>query len=111
MDLYQRKGFKTWKPANASRCVGPGRFISASQDILDAFDFVAVNKDEIHMVQVKSNESHASEARTLIDTIEMPKEVLRVVMCRIPGKPYHFKIWISRGGGVWGKDDVCNDDW
>lgn len=108
-EIYQRAGFVVWSPGRSSRCIGPGRFVSQPQDVFDAFDFLATTNIEIHWVQVKSGESHASEARTLIDTIPMPKGTVRVVMCRIPRKVGWFKAWINRGEG-WIRSAVIQND-
>ena len=108
-EIYSKAGFLVWSPGRSSRCIGPGKFISTPQDVFDAFDFIATSPIEIHWVQVKSNESHASEARTLIDTIPMPPGTIRVVVCRIKGKVGWFLAWVNRGAG-WIRSETIEND-
>ena len=97
MEVYKEWGYKTWHPANSSRAIGPGRFISQSQDICECFDFIAWNEQNIHLVQVKTwdkSEAAPSRARKLIDEGKFPIwSVNLVVMARIPMKPKRFVMW------------------
>lgn len=104
MAVFEELGARTWCPANSSRAVGPGRFISESQDIMEAFDFVAWHRYAIEFVQVKSQESHASEARRQIDDLGLPPPSLDLyytVLARIPRKPGQFIRWMKHRDGTW----------
>jgi hypothetical protein len=96
-------GFRTWKPGASVKRVRPGVFVSQSQDIARAFDFIAWNESEVHLIQSKSpgsNESHASEARKLIDSVGMdPTVVVQRVMMRV--KRYTFVVWTRQHDGSW----------
>lgn len=104
MAVYEKLGAGTWSPAKSSRCVGPDRWISQSQDIMEAFDFIGWNHRCIDFVQVKSGESHASEARKLIDELDLPypsRDIAYIVLMRIPRKPRRFVRWIKDRQGKW----------
>ena len=104
MDVYEAMGARTWHPANSSRAIGPGKFISESQDIAECFDFMAWKEFCIDFVQVKSQESHASEARKAIDELGMPppsKDICYIVLMRMPRKPRRFIQWVKDGYGIW----------
>jgi len=103
---YVEWGDLCWKPSNKAIWIGADRCVSQSQDIFEAFDFVATNFDEITWVQVKSDESDCSKARKLIDDLPMPKGTLRVVLMRVKGKPGTFKRWRKVYGDVWIADGV-----
>ena len=113
MELYESWGYKTWKPANSSRAIGPGRFISESQDICNVFDFLAYNEHNLHFVQVKTwdkSESQPSKARKAIDEGGFPIwSVNLVVMARLPRKPGKFVIWLHNPElGKWQREHSEN---
>ena len=97
MAVFREWGYGVWEPANSSRCIGPNKWISQAQDIAGCFDFMAWNTNNLHLVQVKTwdkGESHACEARKLIDAGKFPIwSVNLMVMARIPYKPKQFVIW------------------
>lgn len=120
MNVYNKWGFQTWRPANASVRIGTdpetGRpiYINKQQDIAGAFDFIAWDGSEVHLVQVKtsgSNESHPSEARKKIDNLEMsPHKVTQVVLMRIFRKKEHFIAWVLQDFGEWDRRELNGHD-
>lgn len=90
-----------WKPGNALQYLGPGRFRSTSQDIMGGFiphagfDFQAMSKKQMCLVQVKSNEANACTARKAIEKLPLTEspQIKYIVMSRIPKKPGHFITW------------------
>ena len=104
MAVYEAMGARTWKPANASRSVGPNRWVSQSQDIMEAFDFIAWNHSCIDFVQVKSDGGDASRARQKIDELDMPhpsRDIAQIVLMRLPRKPRRFVRWFRDRDGAW----------
>jgi hypothetical protein len=100
---YKAQGMATWAPGNKAHFIGPGRVVSQSQDIAELFDFMAWNEaGDFSFVQVKSGESHSSEARTKIDKSGFPyQETNLVVMCRVPRKKGVFICWVKGCDGEW----------
>ena len=96
MAVYEGWGYKVWAPANSSRAIGPGKFISESQDIFECFDFVAANEHNLHLVQVKTwdkSEAEPAKARKKIDALGFKWCANLVVMARLPRKPGRFVMW------------------
>lgn len=112
IELYRQAGFTCWKPGNKAVWIPdrqhPGRrmAVSQSQDIFGCFDFVATCQHSIHWVQVKAQESHASEARTAIDKLPMPLHTLRIVLCRVDKKPKHFLVWQFDRTSIWRRGSI-----
>jgi len=96
IDIYIACGYRCWKPGNKAHFIGPGKVVSQTQDIMEAFDFLAWSEAEIHYVQVKAQESHSSEARQKIDDLKLPSGTIRVVMMRVSKKKHTFRNWVRR---------------
>ena len=110
MEVYNSLGFQTWKAATKKikkkRKDGGTYYISLQQDIAGVFDFIAWDDEEVHLVQVKSSESHASEARKKINNSNMSKTgVTQVVLMRIHRKKHHFIAWVLLEDGKWDRQE------
>ena len=81
MVVYEAMDASTWHPANSSRSVG-GRWISQSQDIMGAFDFVPKGTDTIKTLVPRVRNAvrerfHAQETKRLHAMIEQQNIRLR----------------------------------
>ena len=96
MKVYISRRYRVWKPGNKAIFIGPGRAISASQDIAQCFDFMAWNDDNLDFVQVKTNVSDVSKAKRWIEQQKLPefRIVDYVILRRIKGHPYYFDKWV-----------------
>jgi hypothetical protein len=102
-ELFEKAGFIVWKPGMKAVFIAPGKVISSSQDIFECYDLVATSINNIIWIQVKSNESHSSEARTKIDELPMPNDTVRLVIMRVPKKRYLFRAWLKQTKEGWTK--------
>lgn len=114
MEVYERWGYQTWRPANASVRIGTdengkGIYINKQQDISGAFDFIAWDEEEVHLVQVKNDEGNASRARKKIEKLNMAQEkVIQVVLMRIFRKKKQFIAWVLING-KWDRQEFNED--
>ena len=111
--LLQELGYICWKPGNKAVWTGLGRCYSQSQDILGAFDLIAVRSDtRVLMIQVTSakdttHDSLASERKQKIDRLNLPLDhVLPVVMGRRPRKLWI--VWQMVRPGHWSRAPIAH---
>lgn len=101
--ILEEKGYVCWKPGLKAIFIGKGKVVSASQDIFEAFDIVATNKDRILWIQSKSTSQDVYQsAKPSIDAIPMPKGTIRIITQRIPNVKHGFRAWI-RTNEEWSK--------
>lgn len=106
--LQETGGFRSiWKPGNKAVFLPGGRFFSQSQDILEAFDLIAIDrKGIVWLVQVThaSPSNHyglASERKQKIDRLRInPVQTVQLVMGKVPRAGW--RIWRKRSIGVGG---------
>jgi len=114
MEVYNKWGYQTWKPANASVRIGTdekgkGKYINRQQDIASAFDFIAWDDEEVHLVQVKNDEGNSSRARKKIEKLNMVQDkVIQVVLMRIFRKKRQFIAWVLISG-KWDRQEFNED--
>ena len=114
MEVYNKWGYQTWKPANASVRIGTDnegrpRYINRQQDIASAFDFIAWDDEEVHLVQVKNDEGNSSRARKKIEKLNMAQDkVVQVVLMRIFRKKRQFTAWVLISG-KWDRQNFNED--
>jgi hypothetical protein len=113
VECYERSGFQCWTPGMKAIFIGPGRVVSGHQDIADCFDVFAWDKDELHLIQVKSDsDSSPYQAMKLINEHVFPMCVRCVVMARVNKHRHTFRIWNRLADGTWSKPILLNpEDW
>ena len=97
--IYNAYGYLTWSPALSVRFIGKGKFISASQDIFGAFDFIAKRQYRpLHLVQVTTMSTPTAgspyDRMKKIDDLNLFDEYqVFVVMAWIPR--HEFAAWVK----------------
>lgn len=108
-EVFIHLGYTVWpnKSLTTARFIGGGKFISQDQDIFGCIDFIAMDKNEILFVQVKTfdkDHSDPTKARKAIDELDWPRahNVELWVLGRLPKFPHTFRTWFRPG---------CSDEW
>lgn len=96
--IFKDLGYNVWKPGNRAHFIGPGKAVSQSQDILEAFDFIAIHPHTrvvlVQVTTIKKGDSTgtATVRRKKIDKLNVNlNHICPIVMGRLPRKKW--KIW------------------
>ena len=118
IEIFESMGFTCWKPGNKAHFIGPGRVVSQSQDIFEAFDIVATRSHlKPHFIQVTTaspvdKESAATKRRKKVKKVPLsPEHTVCMVLARAPRKKWI--CWALLDGkwirsGVLGEKALCD---
>lgn len=105
--LFEELGFLCWKPGAKAHFIGPGRVVSQSQDIFEAFDFLATRRDsKLLLVQVTTikkgdGTGTATTRRKKAEQVPLPlQHTVPIVLGREHGKKWTAWLQLIYSGTV-----------
>jgi len=112
---HEKSGYPiSWKPSNKAIRLPGGRMVSASQDILEAFDVMFIKDGILTMVQSTKDDRNAWIRRKKVEALDLePANVNQAVYSFVPRGG--FRVWVLQSDRTWllqkiGIHDLLPDD-